>query len=498
MKSRQNSAPAAAAAKAGFSRATAYRIEADPRLPSQKKPARGRRRPDPLASVWDSEILPLLEATPELRPIAIFDEIVRRRPELNRNVRRTLERRIRMWKALNGPEQDVIFPQQQVPGRLGLSDFTRMGDLGISLVGEPLVHMLYHFRLAYSGWQHAHVVLGGESFVALSEGLQNALWALGAAPEYHRSDSLSAAFRNLSRDEQKDLTQRYEELIRHYGMEPTRNNPGVAHENGSIESAHGHLKKTIEDALLLRGSRDFMDLATYRRFIDEIIGRNNAKNRKRLEVERPSLKELPETRTGDYEETRVWVTSSGGFVLRKVFYTVPSQFVRHNLCVRLYDDRLECFLGASAVLTLQRGRRPTGSNKYGYVVNYRHVIHALRRKPMALLNLVYRDQLFPRRAYTRAFEKLLAGGNDRHACRTIVGLLALAHERACEAELAEVLDAELAAGRMPDLDAMHRRFAPTEAAMPNVTVELADLESYDALLAAAQEATVIAHEEVRP
>jgi transposase InsO family protein len=499
MKSRQNSAPAAAAAKAGFSRATAYRIEADRRLPSQKKPARGRRRPDPLADVWDSDIVPMLEKAPELRPIAILDEIVRRHPEANPNVRRTLERRIRMWKALNGPEQDVIFPQQQVPGRLGLSDFTHMDDLDVRIAGESLAHMLYHFRLAYSGWQHAHVVLGGESFVALSEGLQNALWALGAVPKYHRSDSLSAAFRNLSRESQEDLTRRYEELVRHYRMEPTRNNRGVAHENGSIESPHGHLKKTIEDALLLRGSRDFEDLAGYRRFIDEIVGRNNAKNRKRLELERPLLKELPERRTSDYEETRVWVTSSGGFVLRKVFYTVPSQFVGHILCVRLYDARLECFLGSSPVLTLQRGWQPPGTNKHGYVVNYRHVIHALRRKPMALLNLVYRDQLFPRRAYARTFEALLAAaGNERHACRTMVGLLALAHERACEAELAEALDAELDAGKMPNLDAMHRRFAPAEAAMPNVTVELAELASYDALLTAAHDANAIAHEEVRP
>jgi hypothetical protein len=373
-----------------------------------------------------------------------------------------------------------------------------MGDLGVSVAGEPLTHMLYHFRLAYSGWQHAHVVMGGESFVALSEGLQNALWALGAAPKYHRSDSLSAAFRNLSRNEQKDLTRRYEALVRHYRMEPTRNNRGVAHENGSIESPHGHLKKTIQDALLLRGSHDFEDLAAYRRFIDEIVGRNNAKNRKRLELERPLLKELPEKRTSDYEETRVWVTSSGGFVLRKIFYTVPSQFVGHNLRVRLYDARLECFLGSSPVLTLQRGWQPPGTSKHGYLVNYRHVIHALRRKPMALLNLVYRDQLFPRRAYARTFETLLTGGNERHACRTMVGLLALAHERACEAELAEALDAELDAGQMPNLDAMGRRFAPAESAMPNVTVELAELASYDALLTAAHDANAIAPEEVRP
>jgi transposase InsO family protein len=498
MKSRQTDVPAVAAAKAGFSRATAYRIEVDPRLPSQRKAPRVRRRPDPLATVWESEIVPMLEAAPGVRAIAIFEEIVRRHPDLNRNVRRTLERRIRMWKAINGPEQDVIFRQEQVPGRLGLSDFTDMGELGITISGEPLAHKLYHFRLAYSGWQHAHVVLGGESFVALSEGLQNALWALGAVPKQHRSDSLSAAFRNLSRNEQEDLTQRYEELVRHYGMEPTRNNRGVAHENGSIESPHGHLKKTIEDALLLRGSRDFADLVTYRRFIDEVIGRNNAKSRKRLELEQPSLKELPEHRTSNYEETRVLVTSSSGFVLRKVFYTVPSRLKEHYLRVHLYDDRLECFLGSSPILTLRRGRPAQGSDKHGYVVDYRHVIHALRRKPMALLNLVYRDHLFPRQAYAHAFEAMLAAGNERHACRTTVGLLALAHERACEAELADALEAELDAGRLPDLETLCRQFTPDDATVPDVTVELADLAAYDALLSICEPAGALEHEGGRP
>jgi hypothetical protein len=146
MSSRHTDTPAVAAAKAGFSTTTAYRIEADLRFPSQKKTPRERRRPDPLAAVWESEILPLLEETPELRAIAVFDEIVRRHPEL-RSARRTMERRIRNWKALNGPDQDVIFRQEQVPGRLGLSDFTDMGDLGITIAGVPLEHRLYHFRL---------------------------------------------------------------------------------------------------------------------------------------------------------------------------------------------------------------------------------------------------------------------------------------------------------------------------------------------------------------
>jgi transposase InsO family protein len=480
MKSRRTHAPAVAAAKAGFSRSTAYRIEADPRLPSQKKPLRGRRRPDPLASVWMSEIVPMLEAAPGIRAVAVFGELLRRHPEMGEGVRRTLERRIRTWRALNGPEQEVIFRQQHPPGRLGLSDFTDMGDLSITIAGEPLDHRLYHFRLAFSGFEHAGVVLGGESFVALAEGLQNALWALGGAPEQHRSDSLSAAFRNLAPDAQEDLTQRYEALCAHYGMTPTRNNPGVAHENGSIESPHGHLKKVIEDELLLRGSRDFADLAAYRRFIDEVVGRRNARLRRQIEIERAVLKPLPMRRTTDYEEARVVVTSSGGFILKKVFYTVPSRLIGHWLNVRLYDDRLVCFLGSTEVLVLRRGRSPD-HRKRAQVVDYRHVIHALRRKPMALLNLVYRDQLFPRAAYARAFEALLAGVGEKRACRTMVGLLALAHDRACEAELADAIEAELDAGRLPDLDQLRERFLPDAATIPDVVVELAPLSLYDEL-----------------
>jgi hypothetical protein len=480
MKSRQTSSPAVAAAMAGFSRATGYRIEADPRLPSQKQTPRGRRRPDPLAQVWNAEVVPLLQGAPGIRAVAVYDEMIRRHPDLGEGVRRTLERRIRTWRALNGPDRDVIFRQAHPPGRMGLSDFTDVAELAITIAGEPLVHRLYHFRLAFSGFEHAHVVLGGESYVALAEGLQNALWALGGAPEQHRSDSLSAAFRNLDRDAQEDLTKRYEALCAHYRMTPTRNNPGVAHENGSIESPHGHLKKVIRDELLLRGSCDFADLAAYRRFIDEVVGRRNARNRKQIEIERTVLKDLPERRTADYEDERVIVTSSGGFALRKVFYTVPSRLIGHWLNVRLYDDRVVCFLGSTEVVTLRRGRSPD-HHKRAHVVDYRHVIHALRKKPMALLNLVYREQLFPRVAYARAFEALLAGVGEKRACRTMVGLLALAHDRACEAELAEVIAADLDTGRLPDLDRLRECFLPDAASIPEVVVELASLSLYDEL-----------------
>jgi hypothetical protein len=480
MSYRQTLAPEAAAAKAGFSTSTAYRVEADPRLPSQRREPRGRRRPDPLAPYWDSEVVPMLKAAPGIRVIGVLDELRRRHPDLNPNIRRTLERRINAWRALHGPELEVIFRQTHEPGRMGLSDFTDMGDLGVHIAGSSLDHRLYHFRLAFSGFEHAEVVLGGESFVALAEGLQNALWALGGVPKEHRSDSLSAAFRNLAADAQEDLTARYAALMRHYEMAPSRNNAGVAHENGSIESAHGHLKKAIEDALLLRGCRDFDDLDAYRRFIDEVVGQRNARNRKRIELERAALGKLPKRRTADFEEKIVTVTTSGGFTFRRVFYTVPSRLIGHRLRARVYDDRLDCFLGSTHVITLRRGQ-PVSDNKGGHVVDYRHVIHALRRKPMALLNLVYRDQLFPRFAFKRAFDTLREREGDKRACKVTVELLALAHERACEAELAAMIETDLDAGRLPDVAGLRARLIPDHASMPEVVVDLVPLGAYDEL-----------------
>lgn len=472
---------AVAAAKAGISQATGYRLQADPALPSQKQAPRGRRRPDPLAEIFDAEVVPLLQSSPGIRPVAVLEELLRRHPTLSPGVRRTLERRMRAWNAEHGPEQEVIFRQTHEPGKMGLSDFTAMGKLGVTIAGEPLDHRLYHFRLAYSGFQHAHVVLGGESYVALAEGLQNALWTLGGAPQDHRTDSLSAAFKNLDKAAKDDLTDRFDALCQHYGMTPTRNNKGVAHENGSIESPNGHLKRAIEDALIMRGSQDFEDLPAYRRFIDEIVGRVNARNARRIDSERGSLQPLPARRTTDYEEVTLRVTSSGGFTLRKVFYTVPSRLIGHRLRARLYDDRLELFLGGTALMTLERGRA-SKDGIHAHVVNYHHVIHSLRKKPMALMGLVYRDQLFPRREFRDIFTALLEQADETTACRMTVDLLALAHDRGCEAELARHLEEDLRQHRIPDIPTLLALFGPSEDAMPVVEVQMVDLATYNQLV----------------
>lgn len=264
-------------------------------------------------------------------------------------------------------------------------------------------------------------------------------------------------------------------------MTPTRNNKGVAHENGSIESSHGHLKRAIADALLMRGSRDFDDLDAYRHFVDEIIGRVNVRNAKRIDVERAALKALPPRRTTDYEEIPVRVTSSGGFVLRRVFYSVPSRLIGFNLRARLYDDRVEVFNGATHLLTAPRGRA-SAKGQHDHVIDYRHVIQSLRKKPMALLGLVYRDQIFPRDAYRRMFDFMLETTSQKEACRTAVELLAMAHERCCEAEIADILDADLDRKTTPDIAALRDLFAPDPEDLPKVEVRLAPLSLYEGLM----------------
>lgn len=472
-----------AAAKAGISVRSARRVEQTTELPSQRREPRGyRTRPNPFEPVWQSEVVPLLKSLPSVQAITVLHELQRRYPGRFPDTQlRTLQRHIRQWRATEGPEKPVIFRQTPQPGVLGLSDFTVADALGVTLVGEPFAHRLYHFCLAHSRWEYVQVVGGGESYTALAEGLQNALWRLGGAPREHRTDSLSAAYKNLSREEREDFTAAYEALCRHYAMTPTRNNRGQSHENGAVESANGHFKRALEQALLLRGHRDFADRPSYQCFVQDVAAARNARRKQALEAERKHLQALPLRRTTDFTELTVTVTSSSGFTVRRVFYTVPSRLIGQRLRVHLYDDRLECFLGTTVVLTLPRGR-PGGPTRRGHVINYHHLIDSLRRKPQALRGLTYRDALFPRPAYRRAWEVLEANVPLREACKTVVGLLALAHDQACEAALAARLDALLDAGQRPCLESLRQEFTPTERPLPALRVDLPQAPDYNALL----------------
>ena len=472
----------AAAAKAAISERSARRIEHSDTLPSQRPARDWRTREDPLAAAWDAEVVPLLRSDAQLNAVTLLEELQRRHPgDYDAGVLRTLQRRLRQWRAVHGAEREVYFAQEHPPGRLALSDFTVCDALGVEIGGTAFAHRLYQFALAHSGWRHTVVVVGGESFMALSGGLQAALWALGGVPEEHRTDSLSAAFNNLA--EQQELTHRYAELCRHYGMRASRCNPGESHENGSIESRNDSLKTALDQALRLRGSRSFDERAAYEAFVDTVVQRFNARVAKRLAVERPMLRPLPPRRTTEYEEGPVRVSKYAIFTVKGVQYSAPSQLIGHRIMVRLYAQHIECWLGGQCVH--QRPRLPqAGGVRHPRDIDYRHLVAALKRKPGAFARAVLRDAVFPRAVYRQTWERLAARLTEREACKTMVGLLVLAAD-GHEAQLADELEQIIELDQLPELLALGRLLAPPKAEVPDVVVQLPALAGYDALIEAA-------------
>ncbi|HZH07910.1 MAG TPA: IS21 family transposase [Lautropia sp.] len=470
----------AAAAKTGISVSTARRLESREALPSQRPPRNWRTREDPLGEIWNAEVLPMLEAAPALMAVTVLEELQRRHPdEFDGSVLRTLQRRIRRWRAENGAEREIFFAQEHPPGRLGLSDFTVADELEVSVGGAALPHRLYQFTLAHSGWRHACLVLGGESFQALTAGLQDALWMAGGVPEEHRTDSLSAAFNNLA--EREELTSRYRELCLHYGLRASRNNPGESHENGAIESRQGSLKRALGQALLLRGSREFTDMPSYEQFVAETVRRLNARCARAWEVERASLKPLPIRRTADFEETDARVSKYCLFSAKGVLYSAPSRLIGHRLKVRLYRAHLEAWLGGVKVFECERVRGSV-TQRHPKRIDWRHMLPSLKRKPGAFARWVLRDAMFPRSEYARTWEHLSKRLTERQACRLMVDLLDLADQANVVAELAGVLTASLDCHEIPDIEALRTRFAPRPTSMPLVTVVLPSAAVYDELL----------------
>lgn len=471
-----------AAAKAGISERTGRRIERREAGAEPLAKRHWRTRKDPFEEVWEAELLPLLDQHATLQAKTLLEVLQERYPARYPDpLLRTLQRRVKQWRALNGPDKEVMFRQQHPPGRLGLSDFTQLKGIIITVGGQPLVHRFYHFRLVFSGWRFVKVILGGESFTALAEGLQSALRRLGGAPEEHRTDSLAAAFKNLKLEDRDDLTQRYEALCAHYGMRPSRNNRGQGHENGAIESPHGHLKKALVQGLLVRGSNEFDSVASYQHWLQALVDKLNRRGQVKLEEERPWLGSLPSSDTVDYTELFVRVTSSSTIQVRLIVYTVPSRLIGERLRVHLYDDRLHCYLATEHVLTLPRVYASKGKRR-GRRVDYRHVIGSLKKKPMAFYRSQLRDDLLPNATYRQIWRLLDARLCERAACKLMVGVLALAAEQNCEPALGQYLLQALQTGALPTLVELQQRFGAPPAAPPSSDLEQHPLLDYDQLL----------------
>lgn len=485
MQQRQKVSQQLAAARAGLSVRTAHRIEHGSHQPKCHQPHALRTRRDPLAEVWQNDLVPLLQRAPALRPMTLWEYLQKKYPgQYPRSVMRTLQRRVQQWKATEGPAKEVMFCQEHLPGQLSLSDFTKLKQVSITINGKRFEHLLYHYRLAYSGWSFVMVVQGGESFAALSEGLQNALSACGGCPLEHRTDSLSAAYRNLQPAAKADATEVYQKLCLHYNMTPSRNNRGKGHENGSIESPHGHFKRRLAQALLLRGSCDFAAVAEYQAFINEVITGLNTLHSAEFALERTQLQPLPAKRYSDYRVLLLKVSPSSTMTLGRTLYTVPSRLIGHTLRVHLYHDRLVGYLGSQPVLHLPRiYPHSVSENRHrARAIDYRHVIDSLYTKPRAFGGCKYRDDLLPNDHYRQIWQQLRQQFDLGSACQLIVTALWLAAKLDVEAAVAAYLEAELAQGTLT-LTRLKHRFSPrlTVAVPPNRFGQHSLLE-YDALL----------------
>jgi hypothetical protein len=480
-----------AADAVGISVRSAQRIDRGELQPEGQQQRRGRHwrtRADPLAEVWDSVLVPMLNKAPELEPQTLLLHLEQLFPGQDWFRRkRTLQRRVEQWKALHGPGREVMFLQQHQPGVLGISDFTLLKGKPITIAGQVFEHRLFHFRLPYSGWCHVEVIHGGESFVALAEALQNALEACGGVPAEHRTDSLSACFRNRDGSYASDYTSRYSELCAHLGVIATRNNRGVAHENGAIEGPHRHWKHRLEQQLLQRGSRDFQTEAEYRQLVARVTAtlNNRYEVKGRLEIERLHLQPLPVERFADYDPLTVRVRSTSTIEVRSVTYSVPSRLIGQQLTVHLRHDRLDLFLRSQFIETLPRLHHRPGDKSRLRRIDFRHVIESLRRKPRALLRAQLQNDLLPTDSWRQLWRALLAALPPDEAAKVMVDALHVAAKTDDLAAVERYLRRQLRKGEI-SLSSLrdHYGLRPPRglAALPQLQIPEHTLSSYDELL----------------
>jgi len=375
-----------AAIKAGMDEKTARKYRRLGQLPSELENSHTwRTREDPFEVSWEGIKL-MLEINPGLEAKTIFEDLQRRNPgQFADGQLRTLQRRMKIWRASEGPAKEVFFTQVHHPGQLAQSDFTRMNKLGITIGGMPFDHMIYHFVLTYSNWETGTICFS-ESFESLSEGLQNALWELGGVPQMHRTDCLTTAVQKTTHPD--DFTLRYQDLLDHYKLKGQKTNPNSPHENGDVEQRHHRFKRAVDQSLLLRNSRDFTDRQEYEQFLHKLFKQLNAGRRQRFCQEQAVLRRLPKRRIDAFKKSAMTVGPSSTIRVNHNIYSVDSRLIGESISARLFMDRLEIWYGQKRVDTLPRLR---GEKKHA--INYRHIIDSLIRKPGAFENYRYRNDL---------------------------------------------------------------------------------------------------------
>ena len=464
-----------AAAKAGMSTKTARRYRDANAVPSElKKPHTWRTRADVFEGVWE-ELAELLETNPGLEAKTLFEDLQRRYPgRFSDGQLRTLQRRIKAWRALEGPCKEVFFAQEHHPGELAQSDFTHMESLEVTIEGQPFAHLVYHLVLTYSNWETGMVCFS-ESFESLAAGMEGALFALGGVPRVHQSDRLSAAVSNLA--DPAVFTERYGALLRHYGLEGRMIQAAKANENGDVEQRHHRFKRAADQALMLRGSRDFGSREAYESFLQGLFDQLNAGRQERLAEELAVLRELPATRYDACKKLQCKVGQGSTISAERNVYSVPARLIGEQVEVRLHAQHVEVWYAQRQVATMPRLR-----GRGGHRINYRHIIDWLVRKPGAFKNYRYRADLFPTSRFRMTLDllELRQPGRAHKVYLAILRLAAQENESLVDDALRVLLNRE------EDISAEAvERLLKQAQALPlptEVHIDDVDLNAYDALI----------------
>ena len=448
-------------------------------LPSQRRKSRQwRTRPDPFATVWQSELVPLLASDDKgvLEAKTLLEHLEEKYPgQFFPGQLRTLQRRVRDWRALHGPPKEVFFEQQHEPGREAAVDFTDCRSLGVTVLGQAFPHLLFHFVLSFSGWTWLALAFA-ETFEALVAGVQGALWELGAVPRVLRSDNLSAATHELRNTGGRTLTRRFKAVLDHYGLVSTRIRPGESHENGVVERTNGVVKTAQQQALVLRGTLDFRDADEYVAFAREVVDRvRNRGAADAFDVERQQLRALPSAPVPSYSpfraKVRLWSTIRVGGRI----YSVPSRLIGHTVEVRQHADVVEVLFRGRLVETMPRLR-----GDKAHRIDYRHIIWSLVRKPGAFARYRYREELFPSLVFRRAYDALRS--RTERADMEYVRILHLAAST-MEADVERALATLLEQGASFDYVAIKAIAQPERPTVPTIAIPEPDLAGYDRLIA---------------
>lgn len=477
-----------AALRAGMTEKTARRYRKLGRLPSEVPLVRDwRTREDPFEKVWPV-VVELLKVNPRLQGTTVLQWLRREySAEFDDCHLRTLQRRIKQWRGTEGPPKEVFFSQVHHPADLCASDFTHMSSLNVTIAGQPFPHMVYHFVLTYSNWESVMVCFS-ESFESLSLGLQNALWELGGVPQRHRTDRLSAAVNNPS--QAREFTDRYQALMNHYGLEMEKTQPRSANENGDVESLHHGFRTAVDQALMLRGSRDFEGHEAYERFLNEITRDRNLGRRKRYREEMPGLRKLPAYRFESYRREKVLVNTGSLIQVQRNTYSVHSRLIGELVEARIHAHEIEIWYAQKCVDRLPRLR---GRGKH--YINYRHIIDWLVRKPGAFANYRYLEDLFPTTHFRMAYDQLR---ERRSALAAVKDYLQILHLAAYESEsrVAEVLRVLVGSDEDWTVETVRHAVLCGERPRPatDVRVDDVDLSVFDGLF---EDVTQFQDKEVR-